>query len=600
MYQGPDGNQYCMETSAIPNWKFTDETETNYYFHGKSYRLSYSPNHDIDEFPLILGQIYVNSLPSTVGSIIKEQNQAAGDTTIIRACGVHHDTIRLYLATGYLMNSIGGYSVKVKAPVNKVSDADGHIRMLNNNFINLLDWYMPKEYMKNMVKWLDSPIYFTNAYYDRYIEIPFISPYDLSIKDGRNRKVDYVYEDDEYGVMRGTVNEYANFIIEFATVSPESVTPITSNPPIESESYATLDAIRSIPVKGESNSKFFNVRIEEDENTHSILYYPVYGEGQMVQDLSLSVMAGIETGTIPMIDLANYDMANYGMDEFLEAYGTDADKIFKWIIINELSITYNYKPIISSISSTDLPVTEFYTNTIDYTGKTDSNGQFWRNRFVPYIKKQPGYYCDNIAVQYTCHLYNRMNNIDIIKVASMLIDKPYNYQLTKINTDFINKYKIVNKINKMPATQVVSGTDQQTRYIRSYYDITSIVVKDSSGEIYENGKLTLKLKHTNGNYMFKLFSINQDNVRVPYDLSGPYTYKLVFPSVNAGAIEVSPNMDSENYNLNVGSLIFYISGDVARQIMQVPVSERYFAITTHIPEKPKEETTLYEGTVTWL
>jgi hypothetical protein len=61
-----------------------------------------------------------------------------------------------------------------------------------------------------------------------------------------------------------------------------------------------------------------------------------------------------------------------------------------------------------------------------------------------------------------------------------------------------------------------------------------------------------------------------------------------------------PNKDSDQYNLQNGQLIFYISQDKAKAIMSVPASERYFAITTSIDGVSSEESTLYEGSVEWV
>jgi hypothetical protein len=96
-------------------------------------------------------------------------------------------------------------------------------------------------------------------------------------------------------------------------------------------------------------------------------------------------MLAIETGVIPMVDFANLDSANDGMDDFIEMYG---DEVFRWVIINELTVTYNYDFVIhndidnKSVTS----YTEYFTNTIDYTGKTREHGEFWKSKFIPYIK----------------------------------------------------------------------------------------------------------------------------------------------------------------------------------------------------------------------
>ncbi|MBQ5474768.1 MAG: hypothetical protein IIT65_08685 [Lachnospiraceae bacterium] len=71
--------------------------------------------------------------------------------------------------------------------------------------------------------------------------------------------------------------------------------------------------------------------------------------------------------------------------------------------------------------------------------------------------------------------------------------------------------------------------------------------------------MTLYLKHTSHNYMFRLFSLKEDNIRIPYDLTGPYRYKLVFPTLSGQKIQIFPNTDNKDLNLGIGQLIFYIT-----------------------------------------
>lgn len=605
MYQGLDGNQYCMLAKNIKYTKYPDETDSTYYYAGKG-DVELTMNGALPT-AAVNGIFYVND--NEVGNIIAtcdESDQPEQTRSIKRQVRVAHDVIRLYLATGYIMNNIAGYAIRIKAKVEKVCDKEENWKFIDNSYIYLLDWYMPKEEMKDRIQWLAQPLYFSSAFYDRYIEIEFPSPYDLgksshpfedpASQSRPQRNIDYAYFDDETMEipMRGIVNSYADFFIEFNTVSPTGIIDIAEN----YACHIDLDSTKSIAIKSDSNAKFFNVRIEEDQETHSILYYPVYGDNANAHDLDLTTMRGIESGVIPMLDLANYDYANQGMDDFIETYGTD---VFKWIIINELNITYNYKQIITQDSQEvlDRSFSEYHTNTIDYTGKNDTNGEFWRNKFVPYIKSYQGYYCDNISVQYTCHLYNRMNNIDIIKVASMLISNPYSYTLSQISTSNIQQVKVVNKINKINNISVNSNQNSSQQIVRNYFNATNIIIKDANNNVYVDGQMTLKLKHTNTSYLLRLYTVNNDNTRVPYDISGLHQYKLVFPGLKS-MITVFPNKDSASYDLTRGSLIFYITSDVAKQIMEVPASERYFAIMTYIEDYANEETTIYEGKVDWI
>jgi len=105
------------------------------------------------------------------------------------------------------------------------------------------------------------------------------------------------------------------------------------------EGTFTIDKPRSFALKMESNSNYFNVRMKVDEETNTIVYYPVYGDDKTATDMNLDKMLAIETGNIPMLDYSEIDQANEGMDDFIEMYG---DETFRWVIINELAVTYFY------------------------------------------------------------------------------------------------------------------------------------------------------------------------------------------------------------------------------------------------------------------
>ena len=92
--------------------------------------------------------------------------------------------------------------------------------------------------------------------------------------------------------------------------------------------------------------------------------------------------------------------------------------------------------------------------------------------------------------------------------------------------------------------------------------------------------MNLRLKRSSTNYMFRLYYVNEDNIRIPYDLTGVYKYKLIFPSNSGDKISISPNLDSNDSDLGIGQIVFYINEEQVKRIMQVPVSERYFAIVT--------------------
>lgn len=588
-----NGNQQCVildnqsEHAKLPQQSYASTSISDYFYPGTAQDISINA---MSQTELIAGELQVNE--TAVGDIL---NSSLGVSERTVKC--YKDTIRIYLTTGYMMNSLSGYHLKVKSHVDVVRNGSSSL-YLKNAYITLIDWYMPKEELKDRIHWMPQPLYFTKSYYDRYVEIDFPSPFDIAQNE---RAIDYTYEAEDGTIYRGFPNPNDAVIIEFSSVN--DTTAIEYSGTTNSQNFLP-DAPVEIGVKRASNSNYFNIRLEEDQDTNSILYYPAFGEGSSASDLDLATMLSIESGAIPMIDLSNMDQANEGMDDFLETFGDDADKIFKWIIINELSIRYNYKPIIAKTDSTaesqNYSYTEYYTNTIDYTGKTDSQGAFWRNKFIPYVKEIAGMSCGSISVQYTCHLYNRMNNMNITRIGSMLVNDPYKYQLSAINTSNIYSYKVINKISKTDITTKKQETEVSEKYIKSFYNATNVMLKETNGQLYSDGQATLHLHRTNSNYVLRLYTTNSDNARVPLNLAGSYKYKLVFSGINNNAIEVFPNEDSVDYNLGIGSLIFYITGSTAKQIMTVPASERYFAIMTSIDGGQNYETTVYEGKVAWI
>lgn len=610
MYIDNNNEQKLIEKSAISKSEYVLSDKSTMYYAGKdSSSLILSESGDSSIYG---ADVYAND--KLVGTILKDV-----DGNEERSATVNRDTIRIYLITGYIMNNIAGYSVKVKAQISKVTYYNQKLKKTIvkriDDTLTMLDWFMPKDELKDNIHWLTNPLYLNSKFYDRYIEIPLIAPLDAALHnpfandntDEANkdniRDIDYVYEytDEESGetyYFRGYPSQYEATYVEFATIQPDNMT--LEKDAINCESTFTLDAPRIFTLMQDSNASMVNVRLYEDTDTHSIKYYPIYGDVYNPREFEYELMAAINSGAISMTNIANMDYNNDGIDDFIDMYGDDA---FRWVIVNELSVSYVYRDTYADINGKDTPqaFNEYYTNTIDYTGKEQDKSEFWKNSFIPYIKDRENLTCSSIVITYNCHLFNRVNSTDIVRQASMVISDPYKYATYTINTDNIIKYKIVNKIEKVINTTTTQGTVSTPSYIREYYDTTNIVVKDmSSGNIYSQGKMVLKLYRTSSNYAFRLYQISSDNSRVPYNLAGNINYKIVFPSASSGVISIMPNKDSDQYNLQNGQLIFYISQDKAKAIMSVPASERYFAITTSIDGVSSEESTLYEGSVEWV
>lgn len=606
MYEGKDGSQYCLLDDNVESALYREYGNSTHFYAGNDSQVSHKIEEAENEAVYPYGHdIYIENSNFQIGRLICDKTHSTN-----RSSQMYCDTIRLYILTGYVMNSIAGYALKVKGKVTNVSckenpedENSNTIIKRINDYLYLLNWYMPKEELKNKIHWLDNPLYMNSKFYDRYIEIEFPSAQDIAIN---NRNIDYVHEyTDEDGIdhiMRGTIDKFSNIIVEFATVQQDNIT-YTDEFNSTSPSSFILDAVKTLSIYPESNANNFGVKLYEDIATHSIIYYPTYGDGFNIEPLNLEIMDKINYGLIPLINFSSYDTMdpNEGMDDFIEAYGGDPDNIpSKWIIVNELAVTYNYDSIyhVDEENPHTEKYTDFYTNTIDYSYKTLNDGDFFISKFVPYIKERLNMNCKSIVIQYNCHLYNRMNGTDIARQASMTIKNPYKYILTSIDTTNVINYKIVNRIEKTDIPIQPINKDQGTvKIVKEFYDVTELVANDGSENIYTQGKMTIKLNRSGSNYLIKLYQLNSDNVRVPYDLTGPWKYKLVFPSISSNTIEIFANLDNDKTNYGNGSLSFYISKDKAAAIMQVPTSERYFSLM--IDNNDAENSVIYEGSVEW-
>lgn len=509
--------------------------------------------------------------------------------------------------------------------------------------VMFLDMYFPKELLQNATKWHKSALYQNGSFYDRYIEVELPSPQYLSMNthvklEASNiygythvygKDIPYLTKDDntangytysipdysasyvgsslKYAVvgdnrsrlLQYTIPDNPEVILKFSTTSDGNSTSINDKDFIYRQTFYQ-DPINTISIQYKSNSDLFNIRIYEDHQNNEILYYPVYGEGNNVQDLDIDVMNEIESGAISMIFKGFYNDKD-DMSEFKELYGENASK---WIIYNDMSVTYNYSKIIKPLDSEEtieFQTTERFTNIIDYTDKTINDGQFWRCKYVPHVSSYNNYMINSICISYTCRLVNRLTSVECIRTATLLIDKPEKYVTKRIAINNVMTYKVINRIQRHDTIGKVTETITKDKYIRSYYNATNIVVSNTgNGTVYTQGQMILRLHRSSTNYMFKMYNVDEDNIRKPYDLTGPYKYKLIFPTSSGDKISIMPNFNIADTNLEIGQIVFYITEEQVKQIMLVPVNERYFAIVTDNDSNDGQQSTLYEGQVSYF
>lgn len=597
------------QNNNILNTKFGDQNDSTYYYLGY-FTGSMKDKKDIvsnDFVSKTLKDLYNNGKISALDTDLDEDllniDLSKSTKTVYKIYNqgqIAYDTIRVYLLTGFVFNNISGMGIKVKAKTK-----NNNINNFNKEYVTLLNYIFFKDRLQDKITWLSNPLYMNSKFYDRYIEISVPDAYYLGTESNKTDSTKEL-------INALNIDSNCDLYIEFSTISDGNIENIdqtnlinTTYSDLIHTSSILLDPIVTASLKPKSNSDLFNLRIYEDSETHNVIYYPVFGEGNEAIDFNIDIMMNIENGRIPLVERGFYDN-NEGYEEFTDEYGLDA---CRWVIINELSVTYEYKNIyinenddFQDIISTR---TQIFTNTIDYTNKTSSDGQFWRSTFIPNIPNIPTQQCQRIIINYICRLQNRLNGAEVIRSGGLTINDPKSkYNNSKfINVSNINTWKIVNRIEKGNRISIVNNQEGvNEKYIRSYYNSNDIIIQDVNNNITATqGQLTLRLFRSTTDYAFKLYDISSNNTRIPHNLSGPYKYKLIFPTTSGVNLEISPKLDTKETttNLGIGSLLFTITDEQVKEIMKVAMNDRYFAIICDSTNLGTNSTTLYEGNVAY-
>lgn len=213
--------------------------------------------------------------------------------------------------------------------------------------------------------------------------------------------------------------------------------------------------------------------------------------------------------------------------------------------------------------------------------------------------------CTAISFRYTAHLYNRLNQREITRTASMTINNPQKYSKHVINTTAVNKFNVINKIVKtVPASLRFGNTNNQTTAVLPapiFHSTLNIIAKVPGKDTYANqGMAVLQLYKTSTYYKIQLFSTeNTSSSRVPLDLADGSKYKIKFNLQGADQwLSLMPMTDSDGTQLQMGVLMFYITASDANKIMNFQ-GDHTFSICTDTGDK-NLDSTIYQGVVQWV
>ena len=576
--------------------------------------------------------------------------------------GMFYDKIRVFILSGYVFNMLEGFHLKVKAKQRpKVYNIYGDDYKDNlEQWSTLLSFVFNKSEMRNVVKWLDQPFYMSSRFYDRYIDIYIPSAFYLASKleqmsynksrnvteflerwkgEGKKRtdafltinsegyqvvdsRADYgwVPEIDSIEMLASIMNISINtdLAFEFSPITSDNYNEtidkrdqllhslyFNQDSPVnyfEKENTFILDHTAQGFIKPISNSDYFNCKILQDPETGTIYYSPRFGvANEFTGDIPLltkPIMDRINTGLINMYNYGIYDNDYENIDEFEDTYG---DQASKWVVLNELVVTYNYIDNYGNISKRS----STYTNTIDYAQDTDEMSyvaslseaeRFGVTSYRPIIKEIAGHDCISMTFVYNAHLINRVNGAEVIRTASLAVTDMslYTELPRKLNIDNLQTWRVFNKIDAGNTVTMNNLTLTPSKeYVRSYYNAAQLVMNDSNNT-YTQGKYNLRLFASGHNYKFMIMESSQNTTEIFHtsfsSLNGQYI--LIFFLNDGTKVELTPTF-SDNMNLALGELEYKVSDSNAALILSKQGNNPIFTIVCRTSEG---DTTIYQGT----
>lgn len=495
---------------------------------------------------------------------------------------IPYDTVRIYLATGYTFNDILGFmlNITVKQSAKCLVESE-------NKDVVLANFFFHKGMSSSVIKFAQKPFYQHSRFYDRYIEFSFPSGFYMASHKSKNVTDDNdVTIFDVLGIENGKI---VNF--NYAYITDESFNRIdyTSNDYVDYFSDSELgfsdrilynqgnyyiSAFLESSITLNSNSDNFNVRLYEDEENNCIRYYPIWGS--VIDDMPVTrrIMNSIENGSINLSLKGFLDDRDAALDDFEAIYGEDARK---WIVVNQLELTYHYQPVLSTNLPYDkeIVVTRKFNYTEDFEDDVDnyiSVDDMYKFIFKPTVETlNNGYVCQYINVTYTARLVNRLNGSEVIRVATLNIDdaeSKFGLKSRRIDVRNIYTWKLFNKIES-ENVQIVAPEmkTNRTKYITKFVDNSMFTMVDEDGISNTQGQFVINLYDTEHIYRMKLYT--DPTLQTVFSLSesnASYMMRVTTGSENV-PVYLNPTY-SANMNSVAGELEFKITEEMAKKIMQ--------------------------------
>ena len=471
------------------------------------------------------------------------------------------DNMKLYFVNGYDFSNIYGFLVRIS-----VDNNDG-------GTVDLCDFFFNSSVAFNVIKYLADPIIFGNNVYDRYIELNLPCLYDLTHDTSTNvPNADTINRTYVELIERLNISPSTNVKLNFAYVLSEDKEleniPATSifSQPINNVNctFTKSSSLRGVVPTDTINSDNLGCYVASYPDVNYIEFYGTWRD----KPLTYSIVDRFNKGIILYDNsLIKRDSTYEVEDDYSPEYNTR-----KWVAMHELKCsfcmgdqvlkeeTYN----MSQIFVSDADPYKFYYKPIIFDDTV-------------------GLYIDNINIVYTMRFVNVDDKVQFVKVASLAITgdtAKFYVRGNKLGSGSMTPFKIFNKIvdNKHENVAGTSGISS-TKYVKVFYDSTSIVLDDNGQAQNGNYNYTLQLSQAPKVYKFTFKNMASDGKYTYMDLTNGY-YKLMFKDSAGKIVTIDPTY-STNMNLYFGEIEFSLTTDILSKLQEVEPVDRKMSIVAY-------------------
>ena len=504
---------------------------------------------------------------------------------------IYYDTVRVHVLTGYNFADVAGFLMTFAAHAVQGPDV-----VLRNFTFNKGAGLVSAG--TGCVTFNPRPVYLSGKFYDRYIEFTVPSAYWLASAANPGS-----------GTIQGVLNvkHGSGVSVAFTEITDDNWRLIEN--PVAYTSGATLigqaDLMLTNQVDAEipynSQSDWFNIRLGVDEDRRAVEFYSVWGDVIDDQPMTMTVMNQIETGDIRILTDSFMDDSDVDWEEFTEIYGPEARK---WVIRNELTLTYRY----NSYTFAGSELYEYqnihqkeridrYTMLEDFNDSTladsdaDSTYKFF---YRPVIPELPGYDCVAMDIEYTARLLNRLNGAEVVRMATLTVEQPlraFEDKSAEISVNNMNQWVLFNKnvINQIvpDSSALAAQRDSRIRYISNFYTNNDIVIQAGTDTFTTMGTNTLVLYDTDHYYKFSVWS--DLTLSQPWALDqATAEYMLTYTDKDDIRKYIAPTY-SVNMSLAAGTIEFKLTESMVKSILGG--NGRYAVIA----RTPEGTTTVFAG-----